>query len=133
MVCNQHIAKFNVNQLHYCIHFQAAAVERLEESKSKIEGLLDWLSNIGNENESSVDHTDPFSKENGNLPEETSSKRLISEHDDANGNAFQSTDTDSCRESSGKNNVAQDLDQQFHRVKVQYSFCSQEVILLFVK
>uniref|UniRef100_A0AAQ5XWL7 Dystonin n=1 Tax=Amphiprion ocellaris TaxID=80972 RepID=A0AAQ5XWL7_AMPOC len=77
---------------------KAAAVERLEESKNKIEGLLDWISNIGNENNSSLDQTDHLSKENGNLPEETSAKGLIGEEDDANGNAFQTTENDVGRE-----------------------------------
>lgn len=89
--------------------FQAAAVEQLEESKNKIEGLLDWISNIGNENE----QTDDISKENGNLPEETTAKGLIGEDDDANGNALQTTEND-----SGKNGASLDLDKQYDKVKV---------------
>lgn len=100
------------------MYFQAAAVERLEESKNKIEGLLDWISNIGNENRSDVDQTDHISKENGNLPEETSAKGLIGEDDDANGNALQTTENDFGRESSGKNDASLDLDKQYERVKV---------------
>lgn len=102
----------------YQMYFQAAAVERLEESKNKIEGLLDWISNIGNENRSDVDQTDHISKENGNLPEETSAKGLIGEDDDANGNALQTTENDFGRESSGKNDASLDLDKQYERVKV---------------
>lgn len=100
------------------MYFQAAAVERLEESKNKIEGLLDWISNIGNENKSDVDQTDHISKENGNLPEETSAKGLTGEDDDANGNALQTTEKDFGRESSGKNDASLDLDKQYERVKV---------------
>lgn len=100
-----------------CLSFQAAAVERLEESKNKIEGLLDWISNIGNENES-LDETDRTSKENGNLPEETSEKGLIGEEDDANGNAFQTTEKDFGRETGGKSDASLDLDKQYDRVKV---------------
>lgn len=100
------------------LSFQAAAVERLEESKNKIEGLLDWISNIGNENESGLDQTDHISQENGNLPEDTSAKRLIGEDDDANGNALQTTEKDFGREASGENDASLDLDKQYDRVKV---------------
>nr|XP_046257656.1 dystonin isoform X15 [Scatophagus argus] len=99
---------------------KAAAVERLEESKNKIEGLLDWISNIGNENENILDQTDHISKENGNLPEETSAKGLIREDDDANGNALQTTEKDFGRETSGKNDASLDLDKQYERVKAHH-------------
>lgn len=98
--------------------FQAAAVERLEESKNKIAGLLEWISNIGNENKSDVDQTDHISKENGNLPEETSAKGLIGEDNDANGNALEIAENDFGEESSGKNDASLDLDKQYDRVKV---------------
>lgn len=97
---------------------QAAAVERFEESKNKIEGLLDWISNIGNENTSGLDQTDQISKENGNLPEETSAKGLIGKDDDANGNALQTPEKEFGGEKKGENNVSLDLDKQYDRVKV---------------
>lgn len=100
------------------LYFQAAAVERLEESKNKIEGLLDWISNIGNENKSGLDQTDHISKENGNLPEETSAARLIGADDDANGNALRAIENDFGRETSGKNDASLQLDKQYDRVKV---------------
>ncbi|XP_008292239.1 dystonin isoform X3 [Stegastes partitus] len=99
---------------------KAAAVERLEESKNKIEGLLDWISNIGNENSSRLDQTDHISKENGNLPEETSAKGLIGEDDDANGNALQTTENDAGRENKGKNDTSLDLDKQYDMVKARH-------------
>ncbi|XP_042357950.1 dystonin isoform X5 [Plectropomus leopardus] len=99
---------------------KAAAVERLEESKNKIEGLLDWISNIGNENESTLDQTDHISKENGNLPEETSATGLIREDDDANGNALQTTGNDFGSETSGKKDASLDLDKQYDRVKARH-------------
>ncbi|KAM7408864.1 hypothetical protein PAMA_002539 [Pampus argenteus] len=95
---------------------KAAAVEQLEESKNKIEGLLDWISNIGNENESSLEETDHISKENGNLPEEKSAKGLIGEDDDANGNALQTTESDSGR----KNDACPDLDEQCDKLKAHH-------------
>lgn len=97
---------------------QAAAVERLEESKSKIEGLLDWISNIGNENMRSLDQMDHISKANGNLPEDTSAKGLI-ENDDANGNALQTSEKDFGSDSKEENAASLDLDKQYDRVKVQ--------------
>lgn len=100
------------------LSMQAAAVERLEESKNKIEGLLDWISNIGNENTSSLDQTDHISKENGNLPEETSAKGLIGKDDDANGNSLQTPEKDFGRETKGENTPSVDLDKQYDRVKV---------------
>ncbi|KAM4729954.1 dystonin isoform 3-T3 [Anableps anableps] len=96
---------------------KAAAVERLEESKSKIEGLLDWISNIGNENVSTLDQTDHISKENGNLPEETSTKGLIEDDDDANGNALQTSENDFGSDSKEENAASLDLDKQYDRVK----------------
>ncbi|KAF3708317.1 Dystonin 230 kDa bullous pemphigoid antigen 230/240 kDa bullous pemphigoid antigen [Channa argus] len=99
---------------------KAAAVERLEESKNKIEGLLDWISNIENHNQSNQEQTDYVNKENGNLPEETSAKELIGENDDANGNALQTTENDSGRERGGKNDASLDLDKQYDRVKARH-------------
>ncbi|XP_072247226.1 dystonin isoform X8 [Leuresthes tenuis] len=99
---------------------KAAAVERLEESKNKIEGLLDWISNIGNENKSCLDQTDHISKENGNLPEETSAKGLTGEADDANGNALQTSEKDLGREARGENSISLDLDKQYDRVKAHH-------------
>ncbi|KAK7902142.1 hypothetical protein WMY93_018911 [Mugilogobius chulae] len=98
---------------------KAAAVERLEESRNKIEGLLDWISNIGNENKSSPDETDHLSKENGNLPGETLAKELMDDDDDANGNAQQSPGQDHSRE-NGQKNVSSDLDKQYSRVKAHH-------------
>ncbi|XP_014915962.1 dystonin isoform X5 [Poecilia latipinna] len=98
---------------------KAAAVERLEESKSKIEGLLDWISNIGNENMRSLNQTDHISKENGNLPEETSAKGLI-EDDDANGNALQTSEKDFGSDSKEENAASLDLDKQYDRVKAHH-------------
>lgn len=99
--------------------FKAAAVEKLEESKDKIESLLDWISNIGNEN--SLDQSDLISKENGNLPAVTSASGLIrTEDDDTNGNALQTTEKDFGRETSGRD---LELDEQYKRVKVQLFCC----------
>ncbi|XP_026164653.1 dystonin isoform X3 [Mastacembelus armatus] len=103
---------------------KAAAVERLEESKNKIEGLLDWIANIENENESGLDQSDLISKENGNMPEETSAKGLRGGDDDANGNILQTSENDFGRKTSGQNSAALDIDKQYDRVKAHH----QEVL-----
>uniref|UniRef100_A0A9J7Z2G7 Dystonin n=1 Tax=Cyprinus carpio carpio TaxID=630221 RepID=A0A9J7Z2G7_CYPCA len=72
-----------------------AAVEQLEESKTKIEGLLDWISNIGKEKEMGGIQKDQLVKQNGNMPEYTSMEGIIGEEDDPNGNALDSTDNTS--------------------------------------
>ncbi|XP_061914261.1 dystonin isoform X3 [Entelurus aequoreus] len=96
---------------------KAAAVERLEESKNKIEGLLEWMSNIGNENERrAIDQTDSISKENGNLPEETSEKLRKGERDDANGNSLQRSESDF----DGKKDASMDVDKQYERLKARH-------------
>lgn len=107
--------------------FQAAAVERLEESKNKIEGLLDWISNIGNENGAPADR---LSQENGNLPAETPARGLMSEDDAANGNSMQTTDGGLGRE----NDTPLDLDKQLDRVKVKcrvYYCLTQKVCISY--
>ncbi|XP_036071365.1 dystonin isoform X3 [Oryzias melastigma] len=99
---------------------KAAAVERLEENKNKIEGLLDWISNIGNENKNNQDQNDHISKENGNLPEETSAKGLIDEHDDANGNAVQTPENDLGGKKERQSDSGLDLDDQYGKIKARH-------------
>lgn len=67
---------------------------------------------------SGLDQTDHISKENGNLPEETSAKGLIGKDDDANGNALQTPEKDVGRETKVENAASVDLDEQYDRVKV---------------
>uniref|UniRef100_A0A3Q0SXG4 Dystonin n=1 Tax=Amphilophus citrinellus TaxID=61819 RepID=A0A3Q0SXG4_AMPCI len=99
---------------------KAAAVKKLEESKNKIEGLLDWISNVGNENKSSLDQTDHVSQENGNLPEEPSAKNLITKDDDANGNALQTPEKDFGRETKAEDDASPGLDKQYQRLKAHH-------------
>lgn len=73
---------------------------------------------MGNENKSGLDQTDHISKENGNLPEETSAQGLIREDDDANGNSLETTEKDFGRETSNEHDASLSLDKQYDRVKV---------------
>uniref|UniRef100_A0A8C1VHR4 Dystonin n=1 Tax=Cyprinus carpio TaxID=7962 RepID=A0A8C1VHR4_CYPCA len=83
-----------------CATIQVTAVEQLEESKTKIEGLLDWISNVGKE------------KEMGGIQ-----KEIIGEEDDPNGNALDTTDNTSLRTGEKQDGKNLDLDQQFNRVQ----------------
>ncbi|XP_016402486.1 dystonin-like, partial [Sinocyclocheilus rhinocerous] len=94
-----------------------AAVEQLEESKTKIDGLLDWISNVGKEKEMGGIQKDQMVKQNGNMPENTSVKRIIGEEDDPNGNALDTTDNTSLRTGEKQDGINLDLDQQFNRVQ----------------
>nr|XP_057914426.1 dystonin isoform X23 [Doryrhamphus excisus] len=100
---------------------KAAAAERLEESKNKIEGLLKWISNMGTEDENrSIDQTDFISKENGNLPEETLEKIQKGEKDDANGNSLQHSGSDFDCQPDRKMDASVDVDQQYERAKAHH-------------
>ncbi|XP_056148223.1 dystonin [Lampris incognitus] len=99
---------------------KAAAVEQLEESKNKIEGLLSWISNIGNEKETGLEQTGHISRQNGNITDETYAKGLMEEDDDANGNAPQTTENDGVRDVSGKPSSSLDLDKQYDRLKAHH-------------
>ncbi|XP_057704258.1 dystonin isoform X4 [Corythoichthys intestinalis] len=92
---------------------KAAAVERLEESKNKIEGLLEWVSKIGDKTERCTDEADFISKENGNLPEETLDKLRKGEKDDANGNTLHQSESGF----DGQSDACMDIDKQYERVK----------------
>ncbi|KAK6301543.1 hypothetical protein J4Q44_G00275960 [Coregonus suidteri] len=101
-----------------------AAVEQLEESKNKIEGLLDWINNMGNEKGMGGDQTDHIGILNGNMPlqSETSAKNILGEDDDPNGNngnAFQTTDNDTEGQATGKTPEL-DLEKQYDRVKARH-------------
>ncbi|XP_055745835.1 dystonin-like isoform X6 [Salvelinus fontinalis] len=101
-----------------------AAVEQLEESKNKIEGLLDWINNMGNEKEMGGEQTDHMGIQNGNMPlhSETSAKNILGEDDDPNGNngnAFQTTDNDTEGQATGKTPEL-DLEKQYDRVKARH-------------
>lgn len=84
-------------------------MEQLEETKNKIEVLLDWVSNIGKETE--------MAKENGNMPVEG---KITGVEDDPNGNALDATDNTS--QWSGEDNKELDMDQQYERLKVSRIF-----------
>ncbi|XP_060781397.1 dystonin isoform X6 [Neoarius graeffei] len=89
---------------------KVAAVEQLEETKNKIEVLLEWVSNIGKEKEMGG-----MAKENGNLPVEG---KLTGREDDPNGNALDTTDNTS--QWSGEDTKELDIDQQYEKLKAHH-------------
>ncbi|XP_045566332.1 dystonin isoform X31 [Salmo salar] len=100
------------------------AVEQLEESKNKIESLLDWINNMGNEKGMGGEQTDHMGIQNGNMPleSETSAKNILGEDDDPNGNngnAFQTTENDTEGQATVKT-PEQDLEKQYDRVKARH-------------
>ncbi|XP_059422809.1 dystonin-like [Carassius carassius] len=97
-----------------------AAVEQLEESKTKIESLLGWISNIGKEKEMGGIQKDQMVKQNGNMPENTSMKGIIGEEDDPNGNALDTTDNTSLHVGEKQVGKDLDLDQQFNMVQARH-------------
>ncbi|KAM9476478.1 dystonin isoform 14-T14 [Clarias gariepinus] len=96
---------------------KVAAVEQLEETKNKIEVLLDWVSNIGKEG---------MVKENGNIPIKG---KMTGQEDDPNGNAMDTTDNAS--QWSGGDTKELDIDQQYERLKAHHQeILSQQQDLL---
>ncbi|KAG7334350.1 hypothetical protein KOW79_002757 [Hemibagrus wyckioides] len=87
-----------------------AAVEQLEETKNKIEVLLDWVSNIGKEKEMGG-----MAKENGNMPVEG---KITGMEDDPNGNALDVTDNTS--QWTGEDTKELGIDEQYERLKAQH-------------
>lgn len=83
-------------------------MEQLEETKNKIEVLLDWVSNIGKEKEMGG-----MAKENGNMPVE---EKITGMEDDPNGNALDVTDNTS--QWTGEDTKELGIDEQYERLKV---------------
>ncbi|XP_064173955.1 dystonin isoform X26 [Anguilla rostrata] len=103
---------------------KVAAVEQLEESKNKIEGLLDWISNIGKDREKESDPTDRTSSQNGNGPLDTSPQGIVGGQDDNNGNSLSTLDNISAVDGNSKDTHELDLDEQYNRIKARH----QEVL-----
>uniref|UniRef100_A0A8B9KKY6 Dystonin n=1 Tax=Astyanax mexicanus TaxID=7994 RepID=A0A8B9KKY6_ASTMX len=108
---------------------KVAAVEQLEESKNKIEGLLHWISNIETEKEMGGSQKDSVAKQNGNI--ETPAKRVMGPEDDPNGNELSSTDVSPEWSGEGEDSKDLDLDQQLEKVKARHqSILSQQQDLI---
>lgn len=93
---------------------KVAAVRQLEESKTKIENLLNWLSNVEEDSEGVwTKHTQPM-EQNGTYLHEGDSKLGAGEEDEVNGNLLE-TDAEGHSEATKGN-----LNQQYEKVKAQH-------------
>ncbi|XP_054425483.1 dystonin isoform X4 [Pteronotus mesoamericanus] len=93
---------------------KVAAVKQLEESKNKIENLLDWLSDIDKDSERAGITQKQVIEQNGTHFQEGDSKSAIGEEDEVNGNLLE-TDVDGPVGTTEEN-----LNQQYQKVKAQH-------------
>ncbi|XP_040284525.1 dystonin isoform X12 [Bufo bufo] len=97
---------------------KSAAVEQLEESKSKIESLLDWLSHVDEEAENGNQDKKSHIKENGTHRKDNEIQSILDGVQEVNGNLIV------CDGKSNFMNVQQskeeDLNSQYEKVKAQH-------------
>ncbi|XP_056670306.1 dystonin isoform X38 [Monodelphis domestica] len=90
------------------------AVAQLEESKHKIEDLLDWLSNVDKEGERAGKKSNQEIEQNGTHFQEGDLNSMIGEEDQVNGNLME-IDVDGQVKTKEEN-----LNQQYQKVKAQH-------------
>ncbi|XP_046495540.1 dystonin isoform X16 [Equus quagga] len=93
---------------------KVAAVKQLEESKTKIENLLDWLSNVDKDSERAGIKEKQVIEQNGTHFQEGDGKLAIGEEDEVNGNLLE-TEVDGQVGTTEEN-----LNQQYQKVKAQH-------------
>ncbi|XP_069343596.1 dystonin isoform X6 [Eulemur rufifrons] len=93
---------------------KVAAVKQLEESKTKIENLLDWLSNVDKDSERAETKHKQVIEQNGTHFQESDGKSMMGEEDEVNGNLLE-TDVDGQVGTTEEN-----LNQQYQKVKAQH-------------
>ncbi|XP_063112978.1 dystonin isoform X25 [Cavia porcellus] len=93
---------------------KVAAEKQLEESKTKIENLLDWLSNINNDSERAGTEHKQLIEQNGTHFDEGDGRLETGEEDDENGN-LSAVDV-SERDGGPEDN----LNQQYQKIKAQH-------------
>ncbi|XP_068926770.1 dystonin isoform X19 [Petaurus breviceps papuanus] len=93
---------------------KVAAVAQLEESKNKIEDLLDWLSNVDKEGERAGKKSHQEIEQNGTHFQEGDLNSMIGEEDEVNGNLME-MDVDGQVRTTEEN-----LNQQYQKVKAQH-------------
>lgn len=87
-------------------------MRQLEESRTKIENLMDWLSNVERDSErAGMEHTQMV-EQNGTHVHEGDGKSIVGEEDEVNGNLLE-TDAEGHGGTTEEN-----LNQQYQRVKV---------------
>ncbi|XP_005665932.1 dystonin isoform X28 [Sus scrofa] len=93
---------------------KVAAVKQLEESKTKIENLLDWLSNVDRDSGRAEMEQKQVIEQNGTHFQEDDGKSVMGEEDEVNGNLLD-TDVDGQVGAPEEN-----LNQQYQRMKAQH-------------
>ncbi|XP_028721202.1 dystonin isoform X19 [Peromyscus leucopus] len=93
---------------------KVAAVRQLEESKTKIENLMDWLSNVEKDSEGAGGKHTQMMEQNGTHSHDGDGKSVAGEEDEVNGNLLE-TDAEELAGTTEEN-----LNQQYQRVKAQH-------------
>ncbi|XP_021577492.2 dystonin isoform X17 [Ictidomys tridecemlineatus] len=93
---------------------KVAAAKQLEESKTKIENLLDWLSNVDKDSERAGARHKQVIEQNGTHFQEGNGRSAMGEEDEVNGNLLE-TDLDGHVGTTEEN-----LNQQYQKVKAQH-------------
>ena len=92
---------------------QVAAAKQLEESKTKIENLLDWLANVDRDSGRAAVEPKQVIEQNGTHFQEGDGKSMMGEEDEFIGNLLD-TDVDGRVGTTEEN-----LNQQYQRMKVR--------------
>ncbi|XP_051470841.1 dystonin isoform X8 [Apus apus] len=98
---------------------KVAAIEQLEETKSTIENLLDWLSNVDKEAEQSRKFKQVI-EQNGTHFGEGDVKDLEEEEDDVNGNLLEIQQDMESQVDGLVKTTDDNLNQQYQKVKAQH-------------
>ncbi|XP_022437230.2 dystonin isoform X31 [Delphinapterus leucas] len=93
---------------------KVAAVKQLEESKTKIENLLDWLANVDRDSGRAGMEQKQVIEQNGTHIQEGDGKSVMGEEDEVNGNLLD-VDVDGHVATTKEN-----LNQQYQKMKAQH-------------
>ncbi|XP_015263784.1 PREDICTED: dystonin isoform X2 [Gekko japonicus] len=99
---------------------KVAAREQLEESRSTIENLLDWLSNVDKDAEHGEKKCQPVIKQNGNHFQEGDVEGLAGEDDELNGNLFEVQQQNASQVDGQVEPKEDNLNKQYQKIKAQH-------------
>ncbi|XP_060091226.1 dystonin isoform X6 [Heteronotia binoei] len=97
-----------------------AAREQLEESKTRIENLLGWLSNVDKDGEHEEKKCQPVIKQNGNHFQEGDVEGLVGEDDELNGNLLEVEQQDASEVDGQVKPKEDNLNKQYQKIKDQH-------------
>ncbi|KAL8172745.1 UNVERIFIED_CONTAM: hypothetical protein K2H54_016108, partial [Gekko kuhli] len=111
---------------------KVAAREQLEESKSTIENLLDWLSNMDKDAERGEKKCQPVIKQNGNHFQEGDEEGLAGEDDELNGNLFEVQQQNASQVDGQAGPTEDNLNKQYQKIKAQHEkiISQQQAVLV---